>query len=350
MVDYYSVTHYIDYYQPELATYFDLQGYAVNITSVAENNFLQKKIGTDFWMPLSDEFYMLDEMLGTSYYNDQTESEGSFYWLTGVSKGTLVSTGDAGSMIPEPGQYNNWQSGEPDNNGLYGNASFFSVADGKWYDETFYDDSFSYLQKNVLLEYGGTVGDPVMNIIFTKTMSFLSSLPVGLTNFGVRKENKTVVAEWTTSMERNNSYFNVERSADNQNFSLIGRVNGMGNSNSSQQYRFTDQQPLAGTSYYRLKQVDIDNHFIYSVTRKIDFRLQGSQLYPTVVSNDLTVQLVDADRVQCLIINEAGVIVQRIAPSALVFTVPVQSLTKGVYIFKIVHSNGTEENLRFIKQ
>ena len=351
-VNYYSVTHYADYYQSELASYGGLQGYSVNISSAAENNFLQKKIGTDFWMPLSDEYDMINQMLGGGYYYDQTETEGYFYWLTGPAKGSLVSTGDAGSMTPEPGQYNNWQTGEPDNNGLYGNASYFSAADGKWYDETFYDDFFNYLQKNVLMEYGGSAGDAVLNTIFTKTMSFLATLPVTLVNFEVRKENKSVVAEWTTSSERNNSYFNVERSADNQNFSAIGRVNGSGTTNNLQHYRFTDQQPLAGISYYRLKQVDMDNHFIYSGTRKIDFTLLGhnSQLYPTMVANDITVQLGDAGRVQCFIINEAGSIVQRMTPSSSVFTLSVRSLAKGVYIFKIVSSSGKEENLRFIKQ
>ena len=349
-VNYYSVTHYADYYQSELASYGGLQGYSVNITSAAENRFLQKKIGTDFWMPLSDEYDQINQMSGSSYI-DQSETEGNFYWLIGPAQGNLVSTGDAGSMTPEPGQYNNWQTGEPDNNGLYGNASYFSAADGKWYDETFYDDFFNYLQKNVLMEYGGTAGDLVSNTIFTKTMSFLATLPVTLVNFEVRKENKSVVAEWTTSSERNNSYFNVERSADNQNFSAIGRVNGNGTTSNTQHYSFTDQQPLAGTAYYRLKQVDMDNHFIYSPTRKIDFRLGGqSHLYPTVVTNDFTVQLVDAGRVQCFIINEAGSIVQRMTPSSSVFTLSVRSLAKGVYIFKIVSSSGKEENLRFIKQ
>jgi hypothetical protein len=350
--DYYSVAHYLDYYQPEMAYYNGMKGYSVNITSAAENNFIQKKAANDFWIPLSDEFTLINEMMGTWYYDDQSATEGYFSWLTGPSKGILVSIGDSDLMTPEAGQYNNWQAGEPNNNGLYGNASYFSLADGKWYDETFYDDDYNYLQKYMLIEYGGSIGDPVMNTIFTKTMSFLPTLPVTLVNFDVKKENKTVVAEWTTSIERNNSYFSVERSGDNQNFLPIGRVNANGSSNSLRQYRFTDQQPLAGISYYRLKQVDIDNHFIYSGTRKIDFKpeAQASQVYPTITKNDITVQLGVAGKVQCFIINEAGSVVQRISPSASVFTVHVQSLAKGIYIFKILNSSGKEENLRFIKQ
>jgi hypothetical protein len=335
-----------------MSSYNGIQGYSVNISSAAENDFLQKKIGSDFWIPLSDEFTLINEMMGTWYYDDQSATEGYFSWLTGPAKGTLVSVGDSVLMVPEAGQYNNWQTGEPNNNGLYGNASYFSSADGKWYDETFYDDDYNYLQKNMVIEYGGSIGDPVMNTIFTKTMSFLPTLPVTLVDFDVKKENKSVVAEWTTSIERNNSYFNVERSGDNQNFSPIGRVNASGSSNSLKHYRFTDQQPLAGISYYRLKQVDMDNHFTYSGTRKIDFKpeAQASQLYPTITKNDITVQLGSAGKVQCFIINEAGSVVQRFAPSASIFTIHVQSLAKGIYIFKILNSSGKEENLRFIKQ
>ncbi|HKB44268.1 MAG TPA: hypothetical protein VKC90_07755, partial [Chitinophagaceae bacterium] len=152
---YYEVPDYIPDYEPSLSTYMGLQGYPVNISSVTENNFLKNKISSNFWLPLSDEYYMLNNMLGYSNYNDQSESEGNFYWLTGLLSGIKVSAGNNGSMTPQAGVYNNWATGQPDNNGIYGNASYFNVSNGKWYDESFYDNSLNYIYKNLVIEYGG---------------------------------------------------------------------------------------------------------------------------------------------------------------------------------------------------
>src|SRR5204863_1471992 len=96
-------------------------------------------------------------------------------------------------------------------------------------------------------------------------------LPVTMILFDVKKENRTAVAEWKTTVERH-SYFNIERSADNLHFLNVGKINGGGNTNGSQQYRFVDRQPLSGTNYYRLKRVDINGNFAYSITKRLDFK------------------------------------------------------------------------------
>ncbi|HEY8896997.1 MAG TPA: T9SS type A sorting domain-containing protein, partial [Niastella sp.] len=83
-------------------------------------------------------------------------------------------------------------------------------------------------------------------------------LPVSLLDFTARPKNSTVLVSWATAMELNNKYFIVERAADGKNFTAIGRVAGAGTSNNVLNYQFTDVNPLPGTSYYRLQQVDID--------------------------------------------------------------------------------------------
>lgn len=83
-------------------------------------------------------------------------------------------------------------------------------------------------------------------------------LPVELVSFGGKCANNSVQVEWTTSSERNNAYFRVERSADLEHFIDIGRVEGGGNSNILLHYALTDTAPLPGLQYYRLTQVDFD--------------------------------------------------------------------------------------------
>lgn len=92
-----------------------------------------------------------------------------------------------------------------------------------------------------------------------------SPLPVTLVYFRLRKtENGRVVAEWATSAESDFDYFEVERSADGQAFISIGKVPGAGyNTQNVRLYSFTDDYPLTGTQYYRLKAVDLNGTFEY---------------------------------------------------------------------------------------
>ncbi len=108
--------------------------------------------------------------------------------------------------------------------------------------------------------------------VFTR-FSFAASgpLPVTLLNFTARPNGNAVLVNWNTSMEVNNKYFIVERSADGSSFTEIGRVAGAGNSNHEQRYQFTDVNPLPGTSYYRLRQVDFDSQFALSSTATVRF-------------------------------------------------------------------------------
>lgn len=86
-----------------------------------------------------------------------------------------------------------------------------------------------------------------------------SVLPVSLLHFGATPlDNQSVELRWATASEHNSSHFVVERSASLENFSSIARLDAAGFSASLRQYAFTDHNPLNGTSYYRLRQVDTD--------------------------------------------------------------------------------------------
>jgi hypothetical protein len=91
-----------------------------------------------------------------------------------------------------------------------------------------------------------------------------SALPVVLTSFSAVLRDNATQLNWTTSSEINNDYFSVERSADGRLFEDIQHVAGNGNSQVVRNYNATDETPLPGVSYYRLKQVDFNGTFAYS--------------------------------------------------------------------------------------
>ena len=83
-------------------------------------------------------------------------------------------------------------------------------------------------------------------------------LPVEIASFTGRQNGNAVVLEWTTMSEKENDFFEIERSIDGINFVTIGFVQGAGNSTEKLVYSFADNAPEQGIAYYRLSQVDYD--------------------------------------------------------------------------------------------
>ena len=89
-------------------------------------------------------------------------------------------------------------------------------------------------------------------------------LPIELLSFTGKSIGSSNLLEWKTTTEINNDYFTLERSSNATHFSELGTIPGAGNSNTMLYYNFTDENPLNGVNYYRLKQTDFDGRFSYS--------------------------------------------------------------------------------------
>lgn len=89
-------------------------------------------------------------------------------------------------------------------------------------------------------------------------------LPVEISDFTGRQDGNIVVLEWTTLSEKDNDFFEIERSTDGINFATIGFVQGAGNSAEKLAYNFADNAPESGRAYYRLSQVDYDGTRSYA--------------------------------------------------------------------------------------
>ena len=101
---------------------------------------------------------------------------------------------------------------------------------------------------------------------------------------------KTVGLDWVTASETDNDYFLVERSVDLVSFSVVGKVQGKGNSQQTQLYSFTDKDALGVVFYYRLKQVDLNGEFTYSELREVKMvegQFSPINCYPNPTSNSL---------------------------------------------------------------
>ncbi len=99
------------------------------------------------------------------------------------------------------------------------------------------------------------------------------ALPIELISFKAKYTGKnTVSLKWSTASETNNDYFQVERASDGIEFNPILNVNGAGSSTKTLTYSTSDNEPLSGISYYRLKQVDYDGQFSYSEIVSVEIK------------------------------------------------------------------------------
>lgn len=93
--------------------------------------------------------------------------------------------------------------------------------------------------------------------------SSFSLLPMKIVSFKGFLKNKKVQLEWYVANETMSGEYEVQRSGDGNNFTTIGRVKG-----SMNVYSYTDEQPLSGTVYYRLKIGELAFSNVISIKEK----------------------------------------------------------------------------------
>ncbi len=177
-----------------------------------------------------------------------------------------------------------------------------------------------------------------------------SPLPVKLVSFTAKTEEKTVVLEWQTSSEINNSHFEVEKSYDAKDFSSIGTVGSKGDSDALVEYSFTDEAPQSGINYYRLRQVDNDGKFEYSKIRSINYTGSYSikvEPNPTDdyiifrgLKNNSSLEIIDTNGVQLY--------QSTISNGNSDLKLNVSNYHSGLYIVRVVHENKVEIRKFFV--
>jgi hypothetical protein len=178
------------------------------------------------------------------------------------------------------------------------------------------------------------------NSTFTTTRFSLffeptGTLPVTLTSFTAQAQAQGVALAWHTASEQNSAYYAVERSATGQAYTEIGRVAAAGTSTQAHSYAFYDPQPLGGTSYYRLRQVDMDNTFQYSPVRAIGSpsASAGLTLFPNPARAGMALRGV-APGTLLQLVNTLGQVVATAQADASGLVALPSALPSGVYIVR----------------
>ncbi|MEM6264854.1 MAG: DUF1501 domain-containing protein [Bacteroidota bacterium] len=157
-------------------------------------------------------------------------------------------------------------------------------------------------------EFGAWKGNGKMALVNTNYAAppscYFATFPVGLTYWdAVVEDNAVVRLNWQTATETNNDFFEIQRSLDGVAFEPVERVPGAGTTESTQTYTTLDINPLEGTSYYRLKQVDFDGAHTYFDIKTVTIENTGEarisvKSYPNPATDRISFNLYASENAQ----------------------------------------------------
>jgi Secretion system C-terminal sorting domain len=175
-------------------------------------------------------------------------------------------------------------------------------------------------------------------------------LPIELVSFNAKIQNSSVLLSWSTASEHNNDFFTIERTQDAKEWTSIGTVKGMGNTNVKQNYSVVDEKPYQGVSYYRLKQTDFDKKFSYSKVVRVELEEANQILiYPNPSSRTFTLTS-GKEIVQIKFLSTLGSILPiSIEKQDTETVIDPGDISPGIYFIQVLTSEGIK-SIRVIRK
>ena len=193
----------------------------------------------------------------------------------------------------------------------------------------------------------------------TVTVKECVSLDVSLLNFEGQSMPEGNLLTWTAISENNNAHFTLQRSLEGKVFFDIVKIDGKGNSQTQNIYRYLDEEALSRSYYYRLIQTDfngasktVGNVFINR------FEKRGGEtmfdIFPNPAQTDLLIQTQDPNTssgMQSLsIYNMKGQLVleKDLFTNTFSHRLSIESLSTGLYLLKIEGEAGRADFFKLV--
>jgi Secretion system C-terminal sorting domain len=178
-----------------------------------------------------------------------------------------------------------------------------------------------------------------------------STLPLKWGLISAYRHGQSVKIIWNTLQENNVQHFEVERSTDGLHWNSV--INGVTarNGGVSARYDETDVAYSSQRLYYRIKQVDMDGHFTYSMVALVNEEKQMNMLtiYPNPFVSSFNIGSIDPLKIKTVqLFNNNGSLVKTWnGPQS---SYPVQTLASGTYTVKIIMTDDSSQQLSLQKQ
>jgi trimeric autotransporter adhesin len=184
-----------------------------------------------------------------------------------------------------------------------------------------------------------------------------SRLPVSWLSFSGDRLNEDVLLNWSTASEKNNRGFSIEKAEQGSStWSVIGFINGKGNSNTVNTYSFIDGGAFAQSEvvYYRIKQTDNNGTASYSqiITLRSSKAINEAQVrvYPNPARDNIYVDLnAGLTNTSIEVLDSYGKLVARENVNGATNSVELSTLPPGVYLLRLMQHGQVLYVSKFMK-
>ena len=179
-------------------------------------------------------------------------------------------------------------------------------------------------------------------------------LPVDFLTISAQPVSNTVAVTWKVASEVNITSYNVERSADGRNFEKVASVVSR-NIPTTADYSLIDNNPLPGTSFYRIEANGGNGEKKYSSIAKVNFAkaLPALVFYPNPVKDHLNITVGQpfSGKSVIKITTANGVVVFKggIESGRNSIVVNTSAFLPGLYLIELTDSKGQKTLKKFIK-
>ncbi|WP_055149704.1 T9SS type A sorting domain-containing protein [Jiulongibacter sediminis] len=177
--------------------------------------------------------------------------------------------------------------------------------------------------------------------------------PVRIKTFKLDKEFDGVKVVWETEAELGSDKFLVQRSQDGRFYTTLTEVSAFENSTEVLKYEIKDSNPLYGTSYYRLKQIDLNGSFQFSKALAVEWKSEELVLFPNpAIDKEFVLNGITGDILASELIDSNGRVfpVTSLKEGNQAVNQFSQSLKPGIYTFRINTVNETISRKLILKE
>jgi hypothetical protein len=175
---------------------------------------------------------------------------------------------------------------------------------------------------------------------------FDNVLPVTLTSFQAKWSGVYTNLNWQTAQEVNADRFVIERSQDGEHFIPIGSSPAEGTGTSGYAYAFEDGDVPQGTSYYRLREEDLDGTYAFSEIKAV-YRSSAAALFvsPNPNNGSFTILLTGQNSVVNVQVHNAlGTLLyetNQAAAKEIILPISLTGQRPGLYIVSVTNDQTT---------
>ncbi len=197
---------------------------------------------------------------------------------------------------------------------------------------------------------------------FTRAAATVFYKPVKIISLTAKyvPESKAVNIHWISAGEKEQVQYIIERSLDSLHFRMIGETRSNGSSQGQQHYYYYDPEPVGGTMYYRIREIDAEGKQFVTQVVEVNTPISGmafAQLMLADNGKELNFAIIspDSSRSNVLVSDVAGNIeasfVLDLKRGANMHSIYTGNLPPGVYFLQINDQDGANSVMeKFVKK